>query len=50
MKGGYRDEVITIFNEFNAKRLSDVTHDSLALWIEKAESVLADSPSEDNNG
>ncbi|MFS1539531.1 MAG: hypothetical protein ACL7BU_13545 [Candidatus Phlomobacter fragariae] len=50
VKGGYRNEVIKIFDEFNAKRLSDVTDDNLAQFIGKLESVLADETAEGSDG
>ncbi|SPP31527.1 hypothetical protein ARAF_0656 [Arsenophonus endosymbiont of Aleurodicus floccissimus] len=49
-KKGYRHEVVKIFDELNAKRLSDITDDNVVQFIEKLESVLTDDKSEGSDG
>ncbi|WP_334469978.1 hypothetical protein [Arsenophonus sp. PmNCSU2021_1] len=49
-KKGYRNDVVKIFDQFKAKRLSDITDDNLAQFIEKLESVLADDNAEGSDG
>ncbi|HGJ5855223.1 MAG TPA: hypothetical protein ACHBZ1_05295, partial [Arsenophonus nasoniae] len=49
-KKGYRNEVVKILDEFNAKRLGDIPDDNLVQFIEKAQRVLADDNAEGSHG
>ncbi|HGJ5880750.1 MAG TPA: hypothetical protein ACHBZ9_17335, partial [Arsenophonus nasoniae] len=49
-KKGYRNEVVKILDEFNAKRLGDIPDDNLVQFIKKAQRVLADDNAEGSDG
>ncbi|QBY43833.1 hypothetical protein QE197_10205 [Arsenophonus nasoniae] len=49
-KKGYRNEVVKILHEFNAKRLGDIPDDNLVQFIKKAQRVLADDNAEGSDG